>query len=90
MNRRSLPHGVVEGRRTPTFDESSTPPALRSAHHTTVWAELVVEAGEVVFVEEASGEETTVPAGSRHVIVPGERHAVRLRPGARFHVQFWD
>lgn len=54
-----------------------------------MWAELVVEAGEVVFVLEGGGAETTVGAGERHVIVPHERHAVRLGPGARFHVQFW-
>ena len=54
-----------------------------------MWAELVVEAGEVVFVVEATGAETTVRAGSRHVIVPEERHSVRLGPDARFHVRFW-
>lgn len=54
-----------------------------------MWAELVVEAGAVVFVVEESGEETTVPVGSRHVIVPHERHAVSPGPAARFHVQFW-
>lgn len=54
-----------------------------------MWAELVVEAGEVVFLVEETGGETTVAAGTRHVIVPEERHAVRLGPGARFHVQFW-
>lgn len=48
-----------------------------------------MEAGEVVFVADATGEETTVGAGARHVIIPGERHAVRLDPGARSHVQFW-
>ena len=54
-----------------------------------MWAELVVEAGEVVFVVEATGEEARVLAGSLHVIVPEERHSVRPGPTARFHVQFW-
>ena len=48
-----------------------------------------MEAGEVVFVVEATGEEATAIAGSRHVIVPEERHSVRPGPTARFHVQFW-
>ena len=49
----------------------------------------LVEAGEVVFVLDETGEETTVVVGARHVIVPEERHSVRPGPGARFHVQFW-
>ena len=48
-----------------------------------------MEAGEVVFVLDETGEETTVGAGARHVIVPHEHHAVRPGPDARFHVQFW-
>ena len=38
-----------------------------------VWAELIVEAGEVLFLTDVMGEETAVVAGSRNLIAPCER-----------------
>ncbi len=84
-----LPAGLIAGRRTPTFDQASTPSGLRAAHHTAVWAELVVEAGTVRFVDEATGDGTVIAAGHRRVIVPHVHHHVEPDADARFHVQFW-
>lgn len=48
-----------------------------------------MEAGVVVFTVDGSGVSVPVQAGSRHVIVPEQRHAVAPSTDARFHVQFW-
>jgi len=45
-----IPEAAVPGRRTPAFTAESMPPALAKDHRTTVWAELVVEEGTVLFV----------------------------------------
>ncbi|NNE72225.1 MAG: DUF1971 domain-containing protein [Acidimicrobiales bacterium] len=87
---RQLPAGLVTGRITPTFTAQSVPAALRRAHHTTVWAELVVQAGSVDFVEEDTGWHTTVTAGHRQVIVPNRRHHIEPSEDATFAVQFYD
>jgi len=68
------------------------PPALLDLHHTTVWAELVVEAGTVEFTESGGPEDraaTATPA-RRVVIVPERRHRISPSADARFHVQFHD
>ena len=61
MTDRLLPDGLMPGRTTPSFTHETVPNALRNAHHTTVWAELIVERGSVLFVE----EDPTM-AGPRH------------------------
>ena len=91
MDAPMIPAGLVEERCTPVFDAESVPAALTRAHHTTVWAELQVEAGVVHFVEldGISLRELRVGAGERVVIVPGVRHRVELSNEARFRVQFY-
>ena len=90
MNR-ELPRGVVPGRKTPTFTASSVPPALLEAHHTTVWAELVLLEGSVGFTYEATPEAAiTASSGERVVIVPIEKHHVAPDEMASFYVQFYD
>ncbi len=91
MDAPMIPAGLVEERRTPAFDTESVPVALTRSHHTTVWAELRVEAGVVHFVEVegVSPRDLRVEAGDRAVIVPGVRHRVDLSRDARFHVQFY-
>jgi tellurite resistance-related uncharacterized protein len=86
-----MPAGLVEERCTPVFDAESVPVALTRSHHTTVWAELRVEAGVVHFLEleGTSPRDLRVEAGERVVIVPGVRHSVELSGDARFHVQFY-
>jgi len=90
MTDRVLPAGSTPGRSTPLFTDQTVPPALRSAHHTTVWAELVVEHGEVIFVEEDPPWRVSVTAGSAQPIVPNRKHHVEPEHGARFRVQFYE
>jgi len=85
----ALPVGSVLARTTPTFDATTVPAGLLAAHETSVWAELVVVDGVVVFVEESSGAATEVVAGERIVIVPHVRRHVEPASSARFFVQFY-
>ena len=87
---RVLPPTVTEGRRTPDFTSNSVPPALLAAHVTNAWAELVVSAGSVRFVEEHPPWEAAVVPGNPVVIVPGRRHHIEPADGAVFAVQFYD
>lgn len=84
-----IPATAVPGRRTPTFTATSTPVGLLRDHRTTTWAELVVLAGSVLFVDETSQRIVATP-GHRVAIVPGARHHVQPADGAEFYVQFYD
>lgn len=85
-----LPAHLVAARQTPRFDADSVPAALRKDHHTAVWAELVVEAGTVRFVEAGgSARDLRVEAGHRLVIVPDVKHQVEPSADAAFYVQFY-
>lgn len=90
MNR-ELPQGVVPGRKTSTFTVSSVPPALLKAHHTTVWAELVVLEGSVEFTYESTPPSVkTAAPGKSVVIVPNQKHHIKPGETASFYVQFYD
>ena len=90
MTARVLPDGLALARATPSFTHETVPTALRNAHHTTVWAELVVEQGAVVFVEEDPSWTVRVESGTTQTIVPNRKHHVEPEVGAVFHVQFYD
>lgn len=90
MTGRVLPDGLTRGRSTPVFTEETVPNALRNAHHTTVWAELIVEHGTVVFVEEDPAWQRVVTGGCSQPIVPNRKHHVEPEAGARFRVQFYE
>jgi len=77
MTERKLPAGLEPERTTTTFTADLVPPGLLRAHHTTVWAELVVEAGTVVFVEEDPHWQVALTAPARQAIVPN-RNSVAL------------
>ncbi len=86
-----LPEGLTLQRTTPTFDEQSTPPALRNAHAVAegVWGRLVVEQGSVGFVfEDTPANVRTVAAGEHQVIPPSRRHHVVIDGPVRFAVEF--
>ena len=68
----------VRGRRTPTFSLDTVPAALTRAHVTTTWAELVVLAGSVLFVDETPRRIVATP-GSRVPIVPRVHHHLEPR-----------
>ena len=86
----ALPEGVVLVRTTELFTVDSLPAGLRRAHRVAegVWGVLVVHAGEVRFVAEATGEARTVAAGQRQVIEPGLLHHVELSDDAEMAVEF--
>ena len=86
-----LPSGLTLQRTTPTFDEDSTPPGLRSAHEIAegVWGPLVVHAGSIGFVfEDAVHDLRIVGAGDHQVIPPARPHHVVIDGPVRFTVEF--
>lgn len=86
-----LPEGVVEYKRTTTFDEHTVPKGLLRSHTTKAgtWAEIVVERGFVVYVLEDRGDAAIVlREGVPGVVAPEAPHRVDPRPGARFYVRF--
>lgn len=85
-----IPDDATPARKTPTFTRSSVPAGLLAAHQTSVWAELIVVAGMVVFVDEVSGASVPIPAGEKRVIVPRQRHHVEPDASAEFFVQFYS
>lgn len=91
MDEPMLPAQLIEARRTPLFDVATLPDALATAHRTTVWAELRVEAGSVryVDVEGDAQRDERLEAGDSAVIVPGVEHHVEPSTDARFYVQFF-
>ncbi len=84
-----IPKEAVLGRRTPIFTAESMPAALAKDHCTTVWAELVVLDGTVLFVDDKS-RNVTATAGSRVLIVPDVYHRIAPSDDARFYVQFYQ
>lgn len=84
-----IPTAAVPGRRTPTFTAESMPPALAKDHRTTVWAELVVLEGTVLFVDETS-RNVIAGSGCRVVIVPDTYHHIESSEDAQFYVQFYE
>ncbi len=87
---RFIPPGSITGRKTPSFTDETVPTALQRAHHTTIWAELVVESGVVTFVEEDPPWRQRLQAPATQVIVPNRKHHVEADAGAVFHVQFYE
>ncbi|MDE0652619.1 MAG: DUF1971 domain-containing protein [bacterium] len=85
-----FPETAVPGRRTPTFTAETMPAGLSRAHVTKVWAELVVLAGSVLFVDESSRRRIDAAPGDRVLIVPGAYHHVEPSEDAEFFVQFYD
>ena len=88
-DRPRIPATAVKGRRTPTFSLDTVPAALTRAHVTTTWAELVVLAGSVLFVDETPRRIVATP-GSRVPIVPRVDHHVEPDASAKFYVQFYE
>ena len=80
---------AVPGRRTPTFTATTAPAGLLRDHLTAAWAELVVLAGSVRFVEE-TGRRVTASPGQRVTIMPGVRHHVEPADDAEFYIQFYE
>ena len=87
----TLPLGLVEARRTPLFDFSTLPAPLAESHRTTVWAEIVVQAGNVRYVDLDGDADRNLGLGpgDTAVIEPGVEHQVEPSTDALFYVQFY-
>ena len=89
---RRVPDGHEVARTTPTWTRATVPAALLADHHTTVWAELVVEVGEVRFYEVDGPDapwETIATPDAGVVIVANLKHRIEPSADARFHVVFY-
>ena len=84
----TVPPTAVPARRTRTFSTATMPAALSTAHVTSVWAELVVLAGSVRFVDETP-REIVATSGCRVVIVPGIHHHVEPADNTEFYIRFY-
>lgn len=86
-----LPEGVALQRSTPELDRASVPAGLLRSHRvaTGVWGLLRVNAGEVTFVAEATGESRRLGPGDTQVIEPDVLHHVEPSDEARFAVEFY-
>lgn len=85
-----LPAGLVEGRRTPRFDTSTLPGPLADVHRTTVWGELVVEAGTVRYVDlDGPGRDVRLEGPDSLVIPPDVAHQIEPATDAVLWIQFF-
>lgn len=85
------PADVVEYKRTPTFDATTTPAGLRARHTTKagVWGEIVVEEGRVLYViEEEEDASFVLRPGVPGTVAPQAPHHVTPYDDAKFHVRF--
>jgi tellurite resistance-related uncharacterized protein len=86
-----LPEGLEHVRTSPTFDETTVPPALLAAHRVAsgVWGRLVVDRGIVGFVfEDEPGRRHAVGAGESMVIPPDRPHHLIIDEPVTFAVEF--
>lgn len=86
-----LPDGVVEYKRTKSFDAQTVPRGLLRSHNTKsgVWGEIVVERGHVTYViETAPPKSFPLNVRVRGVVEPEQDHHVIVHAGASFHVRF--
>lgn len=86
---RVLPDGLELARTTPTWTASTVPKALLATHQAGAWAELVVEAGRVEFVEHGTGRAVDVAGGEHTVIAPGIDHHIAPTHDAAFAIRFY-
>ena len=88
---KQLPDNVAPYRRTPVFDETTVPDALRRDHATKagVWGLIHVEAGCLRYEISATGETIELtPASPPGVVEPEVRHRVTPLGPVRFSVEF--
>lgn len=91
-DRLELPEGFVAYKRTPVFDEASTPKGLQHNHSTKagVWGVLQVSAGRLRYcIEGLDGQEQVLDAEHPGVIPPEVLHHVTLDGPVQFFVEFY-
>ena len=90
-DRRELPDGFAELRRTATFDESTLPAGLRRRHTTRrgVWARIHVLSGRLRYRLHAPFyEEQWLEPGREGIVLPEVEHDVAPDGPVRFFVAF--
>jgi hemoglobin len=90
-HRDELPAGLELARTTPTFDESTVPPALLAAHQVAqgVWGRLVVHTGALTFrFDDEPDIPINIGAGQNVVIPPTRPHHLELHRSVTFAVEF--
>lgn len=85
-----IPEGYENYARSPDFNETSLPEALRKDHQTkaTVWGLIVVEKGALIYTRKGRPS-VRVAEGETAVIYPEEPHAVTPDGALLFHVAFY-
>lgn len=87
----TLPENIQAYSRSPTFDESSIPDALRKDHQTKagVWGVINILSGQLLYTVAASGAETTLSPDVPGIIEPESLHSVNPIGPVTFYVEFW-
>ena len=88
--KRNIPPDVTPYFKTAAFTAETVPEKLKKAHGTKVgtWGRINVNRGEVsYFLEGEDRPLARVTAGETFVILPEERHYVRLSDDAEFFVE---
>ena len=86
-----LPAGLTVTKRTPVFDEATTPAGLLRDHTTKpgVWARIRVLEGELAFRElEPAVLLHVLGPGRDGIVAPEAPHEVEPRGAVRFFVEF--
>ncbi|NKB58416.1 MAG: DUF1971 domain-containing protein [Alphaproteobacteria bacterium] len=88
---KKLPATVRAYSRSPTFDETSIPDALRKNHQTKagVWGVINVLSGELRYRVVETETETTLSPELPGIIEPKSLHAVEPLGPVSFYVEFW-
>ncbi len=90
----SFPDDVAAYRRTPEFDETTTPAGLLSEHNTKagVWGRIQVLEGALLYrvtdPRREPAERLLTPAAPPGVVEPEIKHHVALNGPVRFYVEF--
>jgi len=86
-----LPAGLVAYRRTPIFDQDTTPAMLRFEHRTAagVWGLIMVVEGRLRFRSLYPIAETVLTKGASIAVAPQQPHEVAPDGPVRFFVEFY-
>ena len=87
-----MPRRQAAYRRTPDFDETSTPEALRKQHSTKpgVWGLIHVCEGALEYhVHEPTPESQRLTPGQPGIVLPEVSHHVETPEPVRFYIEFW-
>ena len=89
---KSLPEGILNYAKSPTFSESSIPVNLQKSHRTKpdTWAKIVVLEGKLLYrILTAETEETELSPDRPGVVEPEVPHEVEAIGHVRFYLEFY-